>query len=429
MLLEHHPPSAAEETLLKALQLVDEETGVIRLLYEAPIAPDAPRIFGCGAMCSDDVALGYYAENSVNGSTSLRRNQAIVGAVGEAVERYSAAFVPHEEILLRTYDSVRGDAVDPATLALYGDDQYARDGFVYKRFDGGTPIGWASGYSLTHDRPVLVPAFAVYQPYRSAAAEPPTIQQITTGLACGNTIEEAILAAICEVVERDAAMLMWIQSRRPPAVIMNNAGAGLCDVVRRFGTVARFVQLLDVTTDLAIPAYVAVWDGPIAHVRGAIFASCANPDPDRAAVGALNELAQCLMWAASLLDRGERIPDPVADLLTRIEEHVLWPLGEANREHYAFALSSRERVRPMDRVAFGDASVLQSILHCVERIAAAGLETIVVDVTSPDIRECGLHVVRVVIPGTQPLYFGSGMHRLCERARRGALNLLPHPFP
>jgi SagB-type dehydrogenase family enzyme len=38
----------------------------------------------------------------------------------------------------------------------------------------------------------------------------------------------------------------------------------------------------------------------------------------------------------------------------------------------------------------------------VERVARAGLEVIVVDVTAPDIREVGLNVVRAIVPGCQP---------------------------
>jgi len=51
--------------------------------------------------------------------------------------------------------------------------------------------------------------------------------------------------------------------------------------------------------------------------------------------------------------------------------------------------------------------------------------------------DSGLHVVRAIIPGSQPLFFGSGMHRISDRARQNeypdradmGINLYPHPFP
>jgi hypothetical protein len=81
--------------------------------------------------------------------------------------------------------------------------------------------------------------------------------------------------------------------------------------------------------------------------------------------------------------------------------------------------------------------VLDLIMSSVRAIAAAGLETVVVDVTSPDIRDVGLHVYRAVIPCSQPLFFGTGMQRISPRARtlvypdRAAdgINLHAHPFP
>src|SRR5262245_40687059 len=222
MYLEHRPFSNPEETLRKAMRLVDEETGVIRLLYEAPTAPDAPEIFGCGSMCSDYSYLGHPSESFISGSTSLVRDQAIAGAIGEAVERYSAAFVPYDQIIVRRYSLVAADAISPWSLTLYDEDQYEQLDFGYRRLHAEESIGWVTGYSLTKGTPILVPAFSVYQPYRSMVGESPVVQQITTGLACGNTLEEATLCAICEVVERDAAMLMWLQTRRSPKVVLRH---------------------------------------------------------------------------------------------------------------------------------------------------------------------------------------------------------------
>jgi ribosomal protein S12 methylthiotransferase accessory factor len=438
MQLKHHPFSPIGITMRKAARLLDDETGVIRLLHEAPIPPDAPKIFGCGSLCSDFGDMGYPADNPISGSTSLMRDQAIVGAIGEAVERYSAAFVPYDQVTVCPYSSVASDAVAPWALTLYEHEQYDHPQFGYSRVHTDDPIGWVVGHSLTRGVDVLTPAFAVYQPYVSQANEPPAIQQITTGLACGNSLEEAALAAVCEVVERDAAMLMWLQRRRPPRVILEpEKDSQVSEAFRSFGGLQKYVKLLDITTDLSIPAYVAVWDGPINGESGAIFASCAKHTRAKAAVGALTELAQCLLWAGSLLDNHKKLPDPSVEELTRIEEHVLWPLRPSTRGVFEFALSSTNRVRFEEEPKLQETDVLDIIERCVRLIASRGLEVIVVDVTSPDVLDAGLHVVRAIIPGSQPLFFGSGMHRISDRARQieypdradSAMNLHPHPFP
>jgi ribosomal protein S12 methylthiotransferase accessory factor len=438
MRLDRHPPTPAAETLRRALRLVDAETGIIRMLHEAPVAPDAARIFGCAALTSDHTAIGFPSETAISGSTALARDGAIVGAIGEAVERYAAAYTPEERILRAPFSAVQGEAVDPALLALYDAEQEARPGFGYRAPRPDESIGWVEGWSLSRACPVLVPAFAVYQPYARGEDEAPVVQTVTTGLACGATREEAILAGLCEVVERDAAMLLWLQSRLVPVVAPDSGlPAGVAAALARFGPNARHVTLLDATADIAIPTYVAVWHGPLAGTHGAVFASCAKPSQTAAAVGALTELAQCLMWAASLVAGGARLPDPATDAFERIEEHVLWPLRPDARPAWAFALASPCRAG-FDAAADAPLrDVRDAIEACVGHVARAGLEVIVVDVTSPDIAETGLHVVRVVLPGAQPLFFGLGLHRISTRARRlpypdraaPGINLHPHPYP
>jgi len=65
---------------------------------------------------------------------------------------------------------------------------------------------------------------------------------------------------------------------------------------------------------------------------------------------------------------------------------------------------------------------------------------LVADVTSPDIGSLGFTVVRAMIPGLQPLLFGSGLHsddhrRLKRIAQHWGLPAIPqanpdpHPFP
>ena len=131
------------------------------------------------------------------------------------------------------------------------------------------------------------------------------------------------------------------------------------------------------------------------------------------------------MWAASLIQGETPLPDPKTAGFQRIEEHVLWPLRPDARPAWNFAVAS-------PRLAYfgaGADAPLRDVLDAIEVIA--------VDVTSPDIAETGLRVVRVILPGAQPLFFGRGLHRISGRARhlpypdraaRG-INLHPHPYP
>jgi ribosomal protein S12 methylthiotransferase accessory factor len=434
------------ETIQKARRLIDDQVGVIRCVFEAPHDPGSPMLFGFGSLLADTAHYGVPHTAPISGSTSIVRERALVGAIGEAVERYSAAVVPYEEIEHFSYRERRNEAIDPRSLVLYSAEQYRRSAFPFTPFDEQQSFGWVMGYSLTRNQPLLVPAQFVYMPYRSQTKEPLLTQMITTGLACGTYLEDAILSAICEVVERDAVMSMWLRRLSLPRVVCDGTEAPvLRETVARFARTQYRIDLIDVTTDIGIPAIVAVArtgrkDGP-----AAIFASKGSLDPQVAVTGALDELAQCIMWVNGLMRRRGDQPLPSLADVSSIDDHVMWAT-DAQRLHNVEFMWSSECERDLSSLpSLATKDVLEGIHRAVSRLAARGLEVIVVDVTPDDIREVGLSVARVIIPGAQPLYFGYGLERIADRVVDSALsdgdraidrdrvmaqlNHWPHPFP
>jgi len=72
------------------------------------------------------------------------------------------------------------------------------------------PIRWVKGISLFDKKEVWVPANMVYLhiPYKSIGEK--FWLPISTGCAAHVTMEEALLGAINEVIERDAISTLWI---------------------------------------------------------------------------------------------------------------------------------------------------------------------------------------------------------------------------
>ncbi len=426
-------------TIRKAKHLVDEKTGIIRVLYETPADPDSPQIFGYGTLLADTAQYGIAHSSPVNGSTSIIRERAIAGAIGEAVERYSAAIAPVDELVYASYKEMHGLALDPRTLILYSEQQYSQPEFAFLPFQAEIPLQWKSGYSLTQEATTFVPAFAVYIPYKRSGDEPPFVQLISTGLACGNSLEEAILSGICEVVERDATMCMWLQGLSLPRLNCSIGGNSLVqETLARFKRSKYDVHLIDVTTDVSIPVVVAVAEKRMGNGPAAVFASNANLNPQQAVVGALDELAQCIVWVKSLMKKHGAESLPTLDQISSMEDHVLWASRKDRLEYVNFVFASTEQRNLQDIPNEATEDIQQNIQMCVAKLAEIGLEVIVVDITPPDIREIDLHVVRVIIPGTQPLYFGNGLERISSRIlndnyrqsmKRPQTTFAPHPFP
>ena len=95
----------------------------------------------------------------------------------------------------------------------------------------------------------------------------------------------------------------------------------------------------------------------------------------------------------------------------------------------------------LSSVATGDHE--QDLKDLVRRISELGHTVYVADLTSEDVRDLGLSVVRAIIPGFHPLFMGHqlralGGTRLWNAPRRvgfpkilkiGHDNPAPHPFP
>src|SRR4029079_2166886 len=79
--------------------------------------------------------------------------------------------------------------------------------FPCTRFTQSTRLSFVEGFALDDGRPAFLPAQLVYLHY--GRSEPPIGYPTSNGLACGPTLAEAVLAALLEVVERDAMMLVW----------------------------------------------------------------------------------------------------------------------------------------------------------------------------------------------------------------------------
>ncbi|MFI8105464.1 YcaO-like family protein [Streptomyces sp. NPDC086023] len=65
------------------------------------------------------------------------------------------------------------------------------------------PLDWATARGVLSGREVLVPLGLVLRRARRPLWQPDVFRATSTGLACGNTREEAVLHALYEVVERD----------------------------------------------------------------------------------------------------------------------------------------------------------------------------------------------------------------------------------
>jgi ribosomal protein S12 methylthiotransferase accessory factor len=325
---------------------------------------------------------------------------AFMKALGEALERYSAAV--YRTSALETNPA---DPVDPARFVQPGDP-----------VEAAAVEAWHPGERLDTGDPVDLPAEVVVFPPPERRIRP----AFTTGLGLGNGGVDAILSGLYEVIERDAAMLAWYSTYEPVGLAVDDDGFGTLAGRARSEDLA--VTALSLTQDVDVPVTAACVhrDGEWPRFAAGMAASL---DPTAAARNALEEALQ--NW----IELRRMGPDRAADESGAIGRYAEFPA--AAREFVDPSTTVPAATVGPDSVPEGRAA----LSAVVDRLVAADLEAYGARLTPRDVEGLGFEAVRAVVPSAQPLftddaYFG-------ERARTvpGTFGYEPrldrdhHPFP
>ena len=393
--------------------LVSPLVGVVRGMQEALAGPEDARM--AAAWCETA-----YPRAIVGGGSGLSVRDACAAAIGEAIERYSACIVDPDACVVATARELGATAVDPARFALFSARQYASVDFPYVRFHRDTRLTWIEGISLPGGEPAWLPAQLVH--LAGHEDEPPICRATSSGLACQATFEAATVAALFELLERDAFMITWKARLSWPLLDWRDDER----LVSFEETFLRPTGLLWHAVDLS-----SFWDVPIvaAVVRGGPtlgVGAAAAATVQRAVMKALDEATRVRTWARAL--RAAGVEAPAAEDIEELDDHVRFYADPHNAPKVDF-LDGSTRRRRVDGVQPVDGG-LEALCH---RLGRRKVTAYAVDVTSPDIRDAGLVVVRVITPELCALDVEHtaqllGARRLYEFAS-GGLNPDPHPFP
>jgi ribosomal protein S12 methylthiotransferase accessory factor len=427
--------------------LVDDRVGIVRYVEELPPEHGAPRFFHYYARACNTGVFSRQDNFAVTGGAAADRATAMAKAVGEAVERYCSALYELHDLPLCSRADAPFRTAEPGRFALYSPDQYDSPGFPFVPFDDDTPIRWAPATDPLTGEAWFVPAASIFMPYQYylGDGDSPILQPVSTGMACHCSPPEAAVSGLCEVVERDAFLIAWQAMLAPPRLAVDALSDANYDLVRRFERTGAAVTLFDLPTDTGVPTILSVLRGGSAARPGLVFATSTALDPEEAVRKSLEELAHTRRYMQQILDQLPRLtPAPpahenVVDQLTHLN---FWCDG-ANARLADFLFGSADRVDfdDLPRLSTGDPWADLEVL--CERIGETGFRALVADLTTPDVGELGLSVVRAVVPGFHPLCMGYdrravGGTRLWEMPQklgyRGITpgsgdNPSPHPFP
>jgi ribosomal protein S12 methylthiotransferase accessory factor len=362
-------------TTLKRIEPLCRTAGITRVADITGLDRIGIPVFSSIRPSAESGAVSVY--NGKGAST----DQAKVSAIMEALERYSGE-VRGDHLVRKGVEDMlsSGNALDPRELLL------PRRTIVHLMHQ---PIAWVKGWDLMEDEEMLVPASAVFHPYASRL-DLPLFRTNTNGLASGNTMEEAILHGLCEVIERDAWSVCEARREIEADIEPPRGNRIIDDLLAKFSGQGVRLYLKDLTSDTGAPTFAVAADDERAKDPALLVLGIGTHlNPEIALIRALTEAAQSRLTQI----HGAR------------EDTVK---AEANRR------LGYDRVKGMNRMWFSASEVtrgvqeyagldstdmLDDVYLVIERLRAMGFRhAVAVDLTR---KELDLPVVRVVVPGME----------------------------
>lgn len=395
-------------------------SGVVRGIYPSPwhtVSPLRSYIAGHNFALKNDSLYflkdGLRSHSSGKGKTDA---QARTSALCEALERYSGVFRGEETRITASFDQLGDAAIHPNKCMLYSNKQYAeREAWLQKggrfqvvplAFDKEARIEWSPLYSFTEKRVKYLPTSYLYYGYPYQEKDF-FCWADSNGNASGTSIEDACLQAFYEVVERDSVCIWWYnQLPRPKVKLQDFDDPYIKELEDYYLSIGREFWVLDLTTDLEIPSFVAInrrLKGPTEDI---ILGFGAHMDVEVAVMRALTEMNQFMPAVLNVS------PDGATQYAFQ-DVHAIqwWQQATILNQLYLRPLFNMADKSPSDYPKVSGQTILERLLTCFKIVEGLGMEVLILDQTRPDI---GLPVVKVVVPGMRHFWARFAPGRLYE---------------
>jgi oxazoline/thiazoline synthase len=362
--------------------------------------------------------------------------EARVGAICEALERYSGVYRGDEANVRGRYSEMADEAIHPNSVMRFSERQYRQrerlneasrqytfsSQLVPRPFDADAEIDWSPLWSPVDGSRRLLPTgmcyfnYASYHGYRSASEL--CFLADSNGHAAGSSLEDAALQGVLELIERDAVGIWWYNRLQRPAVDLASVDDPYVErLVTRLDQLGRDVWAIDLTNDIGIPVVCAASRRRDSDEE-LVFGFGAHVDPTSAVVRSLTELVQFLASFEKWGDAGD-------DRYVAFDEAAARWWGSARLDEHAYLAPAPGPARTLAELPDrSDPDLLTELTTCIDRIAAVGAPVYLLDQTRPDI---GLPVVKAVAPGLRHMWSRLGSGRLYDVPV--ALGWLERPVP
>lgn len=320
--------------------------------------------------------------------------------VAEALERYASCFMPEDQLIWASSRELGDQAIALERFPHCSPSELANPRCFHAPLDPSAPIRWVKGWSVTHGRAVYVPAVSTWLHVRARTEAERFTMPISTGCATHSSLTQAIINGLCEVIERDAIALTWLQRIPWPRLELDVSDPRLDPYLKRYQSSHVRTEFFDATTDTGVPTFYSIDLTPDNQVLGQLVMCNTSLDPVDSVAKMLRESASSRIAMQAQRQRPHHV-----DEFTSVFHGASYMGEPERRTDFDFLLNSTRSVKLSEVPNLLNGDPEQELHELVERLRKIGAEVVVVDITTDEAREAGFHVVRVLVPELMPLSF------------------------
>lgn len=436
---------SASITLDRLSKMADSKFGLINEFKRVLQYYDEPKLWQYSAFINSKFVSqnGGEFHGTASGVSFFSEKLAILKCLAEAVERYcNFAFFNTQVNFVGTYGALKIEGLDPKSVSGFSESQLKSENLRNNIIKNNSKFSWTEGISLTSGKKILIPSQLIYLSYPRLDDEPTIYPSISTGCAGGSCLSAALVRGICEIIERDAFIIFYLNKLHPFRINLDQIAderiQNLLRISRRYNME---IFSLDITTDILIPTFLSVVVNRTGIGKAVSVGSKSSINLIAALVGSIEETFNTRTWIRTEYESNyERvIPDNLTEKSNIKTRGFLWYGQDTIKKLDFFLKSPKSKLIPSDIKKHESSG--EQLKYLLNILKTQGYEVLYKEITIPIFKDLNYRVVKVIIPQTQQFYLNEkykllGGKRLYEVPRKlgykarkeEELNAFPHPF-
>ncbi len=316
--------NSLERVLEEYSRFVNNNREVIPQIFRLSLYNDEPKIFSYVANYKTD----FKDSEHVASGFSFNKKVALIRVLGEALERYCLDNYKPNPLYIDSLKNIKSPYLDPLSFSTFSQNQLQKTSFRKFKIDKDTKFNWIKGISLTTKETMLVPDQLVVMNSQSYI-EKWILNPISTGAASGLDLDSALYRGICEIVERDAFLISYLNKLPSPKIdLLSISNKKIKEILKIFERYNLELIVLDITTDLGIPVYAAITLDKTGLGPAVSVGLKAGIEVEQGIAGAIEESLMTRSWIRDKFiynDPNYKRKNQISDLTDRA--HFWFPLN------------------------------------------------------------------------------------------------------